>query len=280
MLNLKKKVFVFAIIMFILTSFNIIIFSGCSLAQEDKIITEIILENTDDERIEYGFFTGFSEYKGRFNVTPDDVDAADLVLVFDNESIIEESSIETAILKDDFVYKIKAKYNGKVTMYISSKDGTCKSETKTFYFFGGTNDPSQIAKVGETATDYYYNVDFKVTNIRNAKSFSNGYVSINTSYNFLLVEIEILNNGKESFYVNPNNFVVKKYSNGNLVSTYEYDSRTYRFENAMSSYDLNYGIKKSFVILFEIDESTENGDYRIMCQGISDKSGVMIRLQQ
>lgn len=281
MSNLMKKV-VLIVLIFVVSTF---IITGCSFfqAEDDKTsvnISEISLEDSSEERVESDIFSGgLAEYKGRFTVTPGNAKCDDLELVFDNENIIESTSIEKGIIKDDFVYKIKAKYNGKAVMYIKSKDGNCKSESKTFYFLNGVNDPTEVIKIGETATDYYYNVDFKVNKVTNAKSFSNGYVSINTENNFLLVELEILNKGKQAFHVNPNNFVVKKYNNNEVISSFEYDPRTWRFEDGMSSCDLNYGVKRTFVILYEIDKSTEEGNYRIFCQGTSDKSGVVIRLK-
>lgn len=252
----------------------------CVCCESNIIITEILLEDTNDERIEPSIFTNdFREFKGGFTVTPNNVDCDELELVFSNEDLIEDASIDKGIITDDYVYKFTPKYNGKVEMYIQSKDGTCKSETKTFYFSGGSNNPSQKAQIGDVVTDYYYNVDFKVTKIKNATSFTNGYYSITTENNFLLIELEIVNNGKSAFYVNPNNFVVRKFHGDKLISTFEYDSRTYRFEDAMSSYDLNYGIKKSFTLLYEIDQNTTTGDYRLICQGVANNSGAVIYLK-
>ncbi len=277
-MNLRKKIISLLVCLIAL----IFMLAGCSFenSNTETKITSINLENNNEERIEWSIWKeGFDEFKGRFTVTPKTVDCEDLQIVFDNENIIEKSSIDKGIIKNDFVYKIKAKYTGKVTMYISSKDNKCKSELKTFIFAGGPNDPNKINKIGESVTDEYYNVEYKVTDVINSKSFSNGYYSINTNYNFLLVTIEIKNQGKKAFYVSPNNFTVNKYENDIFISKYEYDTRTYNFENGMSSYDLNYGIKKSFVILFEIDKSTKLGDYRIVCQGVSNKSSVVIHLK-
>lgn len=273
-----KKIVVFLV--FVLSL--LFTLSGCSFeyTEQETNIKKISLENTDEERIEWSLWKeGFEEFKGRFTIAPSNTKSDNLKIVFDNKNIIEESSIDKGIVKNDFVYKIKAKYSGVVTMYISSKDNKCKSESKTFVFVGGPNDPNQITKIGESITDLYYNVEYKVTDITNAKSFSNGYYSITTDYNFLLITIEILNNGKQSFYINPNHFTVNKYENDNFVTKYEYDSRTFRFEDGMYSYDLGYGIKKSFAILFEIDKSTKYGDYRFVCKGSSSKSGVVIHLK-
>ena len=280
-MNIIKNVKTYKLIVLLIIFSIIVTVSGCFFEEKQIIITNIALADDSDERVEWSVLRGeYDEYKGRFTVTPSEANYDDLKLVFDNEDIIEKSSISSGFIQDDFVYKIKGKYNGKVTMYISTLDGTCVSEQKTIYFVGGPNNPEKINIIGETVTDFYNNVDYKINKITNSKSFTNGYYTISTSNNFLLIEIEVLNKGNDAYYLNPADFTVKKYENNKFITNFEYDYRTYRFENGLDGCYLNYGIRKTFTILYEIDQSTELGDYRISCPGTLFYGGVIIYLKK
>ncbi|MGN0789659.1 MAG: DUF4352 domain-containing protein [Christensenellales bacterium] len=277
---IRKGVMCKLIVLLILLS-TIATVAGCIFEEKQIIITNISLADVSDERVEWSVLRGdFAEYKGRFTVTPSDANYDDLKLVFDNEDIIEKSSISSGFLQDDFVYKVKGKYNGKVTVYISTLDDTCVSEQKTIYFVGGPNNPNEINLIGETVTDLYYNVDYKINKITNSKSFTNGYYTISTSNNFLLIEIEVQNKGADAYYLNPADFNVKKYEDNKFITNFEYDYRTYQFENGLDGCYLNYGVKKTFTILFEIDQSTTLGDYRLSCPGTLFYGGVIIHLKK
>lgn len=105
-------------------------------------------------------------------------------------------------------------------------------------------------------------IQFKVTEVLNRKSFKNEYgYGIQTDYNFILVTIEIYNGDKTEYYVNPNNFYLLK--TGGLK--YTYDSRTFRFEDGMSSDYIQPQLKGSYSLLFETPTKTTEEDYNLSC---------------
>lgn len=105
-------------------------------------------------------------------------------------------------------------------------------------------------------------IQFKVTEVLNRKSFKNEYgYGIQTDYNFILVTIEIYNGDKTEYYVNPNNFYLLKAGG----VKYTYDSRTFRFEDGMSSDYIQPQLKSSYSLLFETPTKTTEEDYNLSC---------------
>ena len=105
-------------------------------------------------------------------------------------------------------------------------------------------------------------IKFRVTEVQNRQKYDNGYgYGIETEYNFILVFIEIYNGDKTEYYVNPNNFYLLKEGG----AKYTYDSRTYRFEDGMSSDYIQPQLKSSYVLLFETPTKTTIENYNLSC---------------
>lgn len=132
---------------------------------------------------------------------------------------------------------------------------------------------NKAASIGEIATDKD-GVDFCVTAIQDTQTIGEDYTEYVTDNNLIVVHIQIANNSNEVYDVNSLRFVLEEGDN-----EYEYSTEAlYAFENAMYMDNINPGLSKEYVIVYETPYKTTEKDWRMKIHNnaFSEKNCVYI----
>ena len=112
--------------------------------------------------------------------------------------------------------------------------------------------------IGETASDKD-GVDFRVTSVDDTNTVGEGYFTVSTENNFVVLSIEISNNGDDSYDVNGLDFVLvmdgKEYE-------CDYDA-VVAFENYLYIDTINPGITKDYVVVYETPVTSDQADCQL-----------------
>lgn len=124
-------------------------------------------------------------------------------------------------------------------------------------FFG---DKKEIYNMNETFT--YKDVNFKISNFRESKSFTTTTGSTETTDNyFIFFDIYLENNGKESYDVRTSTFSIVVKETEQVISYYP--GYTYLFPNNVVRAELQPTFSGTYSIVFEVSKSITECEYQV-----------------
>jgi|CZCB01.1.fsa_nt_gi hypothetical protein len=262
----QKTLIIILIIVPIIIIFGIINATESS----NETIEYIKLEDNLDEELGFDLLGFGNTYKGYFTINTNNYDVDDLEIVTDVEGCVS-ALITRSYATKRMPYKITALYNGEVNVYIQTKDGSIRSETKKFIVSGGKHNPYIQYFINEPVV--FNDITFEVVSYEITQAIPSTMGSpITTEDYFLYLQIKIKNTSANDYNCYTSNFKIET-SEG-----LTYTSKDYMFmQNHMKNYKLGPKFERTFNLVYEIPNDEDDLSYKLIIESANDKIKIFLK---